>query len=116
METKEETISQETQPIETQKVKNPKKVEAGKKGALVKKLKKEHREKEVERVTYSEKSEEPKKEKPVRVAKVVKHGNLIDYGLIGLSIIGVVYIGYRKLYKESKKTESVQVNKKLDMK
>ena len=125
---RKETVTTEPQP----KVKNPKKVEAGKKGALVKKLKKEQlqrsqqREKEIERVTLSsttlpgnnEKSEQSKKEIPPAI--VIRHGNVIDYGLSGLLIICVGYIGYRKFRSINKDTsnvknpESTQVN--LDMK
>ena len=98
------------------KVKNPKKVEAGKKGALVKKLKKEQMEKEVERVTYSEKSEQPKKEKPP--AKVIRHGNVINYALIGILTIGVGYIGYKKyiVKDENKKEDKKEKYNKLEMK
>ena len=111
--TSEAQIETVTQPPNESKpkIKNPKKVEAGKKGAMIKNLKKEQREKEqVERVTYKE-PEFENKEKPVKIqseknTKVEKHGNVINYGLIGLVIIGVGYIGYQKY--NTIKTETIK--------
>ena len=119
---------QETQPTVTKakpKEKNPKKVEAGKKGAMMKKLKKEQREKEekrdIDRVTYSEHNEKPMTitQSTTQSNKVEKHGNLINYVLFGIITIGVGYIGYQKYMKSKEKTESVGTHvkhNKLDMK
>lgn len=95
-------------------IKNPKKVEAGRKGALVKKLKKEQREKEqIDRVTYHE----PQiKEKPITYTKVEKHGNIINYSLIIFLSAGIGYIAYKKYKDKPDNQPTVRKYVKLDMK
>ena len=111
---KDNLSTSSTQP----KVKNPKKVEAGKKGALVKKLKKEQiekelkelkekefKEKETERITVNnDKNENQITHLPPAI--VIKHGNVIDYGLMGILVICIGYVSYRKIKRHFKNTEN----------
>ena len=121
MEVKEqsqETVTQTSQEApQTVTLKNPKKVEAGRKGALVRKLKKEQREKEqIDRVAYTEKDEPQVKEKPITYTKVEKHGNIINYSLIIFLSTGIGYIAYKKYKDKPDNQPTVRKYDKLDMK
>ena len=83
-------------------------MEAGKKGAFIRKLKKEQREKDqqIQTVTYQkEKPLNTKSEKPMTYTRVEKHGNIFNYAIIGLAIIGVTCFAYSK-YQENKIVKS----------
>ena len=58
----------------------------------------------------------PKKEIPP--AKVIRHGNVINYALIGIITIGAVYIGYKKytVKDKDKKQDQKEKYNKLEMK
>ena len=100
-----------TQP----KIKNPKKEEAGRKGALVRKLKKQQREKEeIDRITYTEQNEPQIKEKPV-IYKQENGVNIINYSLIIFLSLGIGYIAYQK-YKDKPPAKQPIKYVKLDMK
>ena len=102
-----------TQP----KIENPKKVEVGRKGALVRKLKKQQREKEqIDRVTYTEQNEPQIKEKPITHTKEEKGGNIINYSLIILISAGIGYIAYQKCKDKTDNQPTVRKYDKLDMK
>ena len=92
--------------------KNPKRVEAGKKGAYIRKFKKEQREKDqqIETVTYQNKSalgttssssEHLPIENPITYTRVEKHGNIFNHIILGLTIISVGCLAYSK-YQENK--------------
>ena len=122
MEVKEqqETVtqtSQEDPQIVTQpKIKNLKKVEAGRKGALVRKLKKQQREKEqIDRVTYTEQNEPQIKEKPI-IYKQENGVNIINYSLIIFLSAGIGYIAYKKYKDKPDNQPTVRKYDKLDMK
>ena len=113
-ETVTETSQEAPKTVTQPPIKNPKKVEAGRKGALVRKLKKEQREKEqIDRVT----STEPKiKEKPITYTKVEKHGNIINYSLIIFLSAGIGYFAYKKYKDKPDNQPTVRKYVKLDMK
>ena len=106
---------------EQTKVKNPKRVEAGRKGALARKLKKEAllKEQELTKITKDE-NEEPN---VIQQKEPCRHGNdftkyipYSGYLVLGLCLVGVgFYINKDKIYNKKQETIPVIKEKKKEI-